>query len=78
MTAPSMATLEPLLDELLPLDAPARDALLARVRATNPALADAAADLLAREGAVDAFLEPGIDADAARRAPERIGAWRVL
>ena len=60
-TLERLLRLGPRLDELLELDAPARQAHLARLRASDAALADDLAALLARQTAIDreAFLEGG-------------------
>ena len=79
------ATLSPLLDELLDLDAAGRSARLAQCRATDPRLADELAALLAEQPALDAeaFLEgaaPGLPASppaVATLAGQRFGAYTL-
>ncbi len=80
------ATLSPLLDELLDLDAAGRAARLASCRATDPQLADELAALLAEQSALDdeAFLEgaaPGVPAPPAATATlagQRFGAYTLV
>ncbi len=73
----------PLLDELLELDVPQRDARLARLRGEDPALADALAALLAVEPAIErsGFLEgSALDAQADPAEPlagKRIGPYAL-
>ncbi len=77
------ATLSPLLDELLDLDAAGRSARLAQCRAADPRLADELAELLAAQPALDAeaFLEgaaPGMPPTPATLAGQRIGAYTLV
>jgi eukaryotic-like serine/threonine-protein kinase len=77
------ATLSPLLDELLDLDAAGRAARLERQRVADPHLADELAALLAAQSALDdeAFLEgaaPGVPPPAATLAGQRFGAYTLV
>jgi eukaryotic-like serine/threonine-protein kinase len=78
------ATLSPLLDEFLELDAAGRDARLAQCRAADPRLADELAQLLAEEPALDdeAFLEgaaPGVPPQTPPTlAGQRFGAYTLV
>ncbi len=68
----------PLLDELLDLDVPRRDARLARLRGDDPALADALDALLADEAAIErsGFLE-GSALEARADAAEPLAGRRI-
>jgi eukaryotic-like serine/threonine-protein kinase len=77
------ATLSPLLDELLDLDAAGRSARLEQQRAADPRLADELAALLAEQAALEdeAFLEgaaPGMPLPAATLAGQRFGAYTLV
>ncbi len=77
------ATLSPLLDELLDLDAAGRAARLAQWRHSDPRLADELAELLAAQPALDdeAFLEseaPGVPPVLPTLAGQRVGAYTLV
>jgi eukaryotic-like serine/threonine-protein kinase len=73
------ASLSPLLDELLDLDAAGRDARLAQCRATDPRLAQDLAELLAKQPALDAeaFLEGAVMPPPPSLAGQRVGAYTL-
>jgi eukaryotic-like serine/threonine-protein kinase len=73
------ASLSPLLDELLDLDAAGRAARLAQCRATDPRLAQDLAELLSKQPALDAeaFLEGAVMPPPPSLAGQRVGAYTL-
>jgi eukaryotic-like serine/threonine-protein kinase len=80
-TLERLLRLGPRLDELLLLDAPARQAHLARLRAVDATLADDLVALLARQTAIEreGFLEGGaLDLSGATLAGQTFGAYTLI